>query len=54
MYPDNETECSKFVDVACKYKMKEFEAYNEYSDYFLVYNGSMIITTYGKVFNSGR
>lgn len=52
MYMENEEECSKYVDVQCKYKMKEFESYREYKDYFLAYNGKTIITKYGKTFSA--
>lgn len=54
MSAENIDECSKFVDIACKYQMKEFSAYTEYRDYFVAYNGTTVITTYGRIFNVGK
>ena len=51
MYVKNEKECTKYADVACKFEMREFESYTENKDYILAYNGSLLITTYGKTFN---
>ncbi len=52
MYAENGDDCKKYADVECDYKMKESESYNEYKDYYLAYNGHMVITTYGRVFNA--
>lgn len=51
MFVTNAKECNKYADVACKYQMNEFTIYSEYKDYFIAYNGSKIITSYGKIFN---
>ena len=48
----NTDECGKYVDIACKYKMKEFESFEKYEDYILAYNGNVIITKYKMVFNA--
>lgn len=47
----NKEECSKYADIACDYKMVEAPSFADYSDYILAYNGSLVITTYGKVFS---
>ena len=52
MTAENGTECSKYADVECKYAIKESESYTKYKDYFLGYNGYMVITTYGIIFDS--
>lgn len=52
MIAENADECKKYADVACNYKMKESDSYNKYKDYYLAYNGYMVITTYGRVFNA--
>lgn len=46
----NQDECSKFADVACEYEMSEDEAYLNHKDQILSFNGSTLITTYGKMF----
>lgn len=52
MIAENADECKKYADVQCNYKMKESDSYNEYKDYYLAYNGHMVITTYGRIFNA--
>lgn len=51
MYVDNKADCTKYADVNCKYKMKEFETYAKYKDYIIAYNGNTIITSYKRVFS---
>ena len=46
----NIEECSKYADVTCDYQMVEAASFGEYGDYILAYNGSLLITTYGKTF----
>lgn len=46
----NLAECNKYADVKCNYKMSEDADLFSYWDYVFAYNGSTIITTYGKVF----
>lgn len=48
----NATECSQYADVKCEYQMVESEVFSEYSDSILAYNGSTLITTYGKIFTA--
>lgn len=52
LYAENGDDCNKYADVVCDYKMKESDSYTEYKDYYLAYNGYMLITTYGRVFNA--
>ena len=52
MSATNYDQCSKFADVECDYQMMEATSFAEYGDYILAYNGSTVITTYGKVFNA--
>ena len=49
----NEEECSKYVDVPCKYELQKDEKLTEYKEHFLGYGGSIILTDYGKVFTIG-
>ena len=51
MYATNHDQCSKFADVTCDYQMMEASSFAQYPEYILAYNGSTVITTYGKVFN---
>ena len=46
----NADECSKYADIPCNYEMVEATVFEEYRDYILVYNGSVVITTYKKTF----
>lgn len=52
MQATNAEECSKYADVACKYKMKYDETLTEYyNDNKIIYYGpSIILTDYGKQF----
>lgn len=54
MQATNAEECSKYADVACKYKMKYDETLTEYyNDNKIIYYGpSIILTDYGKQFTS--
>lgn len=47
----NLEKCSKFADVACKYKLKEDTTYAKYKDKIIAYNGSTMITNYKKMFS---
>lgn len=47
----NHEECQKYADVECKYEMKEDSIFELYRDKILVYNGTKLITTYGKMFS---
>ncbi len=46
----NTNECSKYVDVTCKYELKNDEILEKYYPNILGYNGNLLITTYGKEF----
>lgn len=48
--PTNREECSKYADVECKYQMINDTDLMSYADKILVYNGTTLITTYGKIF----
>lgn len=52
MKATNREECSKYADVSCKYEMAQDEALGTYYDKILGYNGSLLITTYGKEFTA--
>lgn len=47
----NGEECDKFVDISCKYELVEDSSLMEYKRYISGFDGSMLITNYGKVFN---
>ena len=51
MMASNFSECSKYADINCNYEMSEFVSYSKYRDYIIAYNGSLIITSYGKTFS---
>ena len=51
MTATNADECSKYADVKCEYEMMASDALTEHIDKILGYNGSFLITTYGKEFN---
>jgi len=46
----NNADCSKYADIACQYEMQEDPTYETYRDKIIVYNGTTLITTYGKMF----
>lgn len=50
----NEEECSKYADVSCKYKLKKDKTLTKHYDYIMAYNGSTLITTYGKTFGVNK
>ncbi|MBR6950016.1 MAG: hypothetical protein IKH54_07525 [Bacilli bacterium] len=47
----NSEECSKYADVNCVYEMALDDKLTEEYDQILAYNGSTLITKYGKIFN---
>lgn len=47
----NADECNKYADIACKYKIMEDEMFQEYGDRIIFFNGSYLITDYGKKFS---
>lgn len=47
----NAEKCKKYADVACKYELQEEEVFETYKDKILTFNGSTLITTYGKTFS---
>lgn len=51
MQATNKEKCSKYADVVCKYKLKKDATLTEYNDKLLAYNGSLLITDYGKIFS---
>ena len=51
MKVSNADECNKYADVACKYKIMEEELFQEYGDRIIFFNGSYLITDYGRKFN---
>ncbi len=46
----NAEECSKYADVECVYKMEEDDAFLNHKDKIISFNGSTLITSYGKIF----
>ncbi len=46
----NNDECKKYADVPCKYQMVEDTQLIQYKDKILAFNGTNLITTYGKIF----
>ena len=46
----NVDECSKYADITCNYEMMESTVFEEYADSIAAYNGSMVLTSYRKVF----
>ena len=50
MRVSNAEKCNKYADVVCKYKLQEDEIFQEYGDRVIFFNGSMLITNYGKKF----
>ena len=51
MRMSNSDKCSKFADVACEYSMEEDEMYLEYGNRIIFFNGSLLITDYGRKFS---
>ncbi len=52
MKATNEKKCNKYADVECDYKLKKDKVVNKYyKDKILYYGPSIIITTYGRIFN---
>lgn len=52
LLPTNREECSKYVDVACEYKIKLDEGLTEHYNKILGFSGNFLITTYGKEFSA--
>lgn len=50
----NSKECRKYVDVACKYKMKEDKTFKKYQNRIIIYNGSTLITDYKLTFSVSK
>lgn len=46
----NYKECTKYADVECVYKMVEDDAFLNHREKILSFNGTTLITTYGKMF----
>lgn len=46
----NKEQCEKYADVECIYKMQEDEAFINHREKILTFNGTTLITTYGKIF----
>lgn len=51
MVISNKESCSKYADVECVYDLKNDVDLLAQKDYISGYNGSLLITNYGKVFN---
>ena len=49
----NSEDCSRFADVTCTYEMVESPVFEQYPEYIAAYNGSMVITSYQKIFTVG-
>lgn len=47
----NSDECGKYADVKCEYVMEEDIELIKYMDYVFGFNGQLLISSYGKVFN---
>lgn len=47
----NSSECVKYADIKCKYKMEKDDIFNKYSDVIIVYNGNLLITNYKQMFS---
>ncbi len=52
MLPTNREQCSKYADVVCDYQMQLDNGLSNHMDHILGYNGSLLITTYGKEFTA--
>ena len=50
MVMTNKEECSKYADVECRFDLKNDLDLLEQRQYIVGYNGSLLITNYGKVF----
>lgn len=46
----NAEKCSKYADVKCEYKMEEDNAYQEFKDRVIAYNGNFLMTDYKQTF----
>ena len=50
MVMTNKDECSKYADVECRFELKNDLDLLEQRKYIVGYNGSLLITNYGKIF----
>jgi len=46
----NGEDCSKYVDVKCKFKMEEDPIFNTYKDNIIAFNGNFLLTNYKQSF----
>ncbi len=46
----NADQCTKYADIRCEFQMQEDPIFEQYKDRIIVYNGSTLITDYGKMF----
>lgn len=53
MIKTNAKECDKYADIECQYEMGEDKQLIKYNNYIFGFNGQVLITSYGKVFNVG-
>ena len=51
MKATNYDKCSKYADVFCTFEIVEDEVLEKYSDRIIAYNGNVLITDYGQIFN---
>ncbi len=49
----NSSECNKYVDIPCKGELQNDTVLNQYKDRIVAFNGTTIITDYGRVFTVG-
>lgn len=54
MVATNYEACTQYADEACNYEMVEIESFSKYGDNIFAYNGSTLITTYGKIFTASN
>ena len=55
MKATNLSECSKYLDIPCKYELMEDEVLFKYKDRIIAYNGTTVITDYKRYFTlSGK
>ena len=51
MKKSNSDECSKYADVKCEYTLEEDTELIKYMDYVFGFNGQLLVSSYGKIFN---
>lgn len=47
----NSDECDKYADIKCEYVLEEDTELIKYIDYIFGFNGQLLVSSYGKVFN---